>query len=506
MAFRSVVCIVALLSTTACGGGSEPDPAPPPTISNVAPSFTSATTSVIDEGTSGSAYTATANDADGDAISFSIDGGADASAFSISGSNLSFTTTPNFERPLDSDRNNVYEVVLAASDGAASSTLSLSLSVSDAPEPYRLARVASGINAPIFLAPIPGSNNVFVIERAGIIRILNPDTGVINGAPFLNITTEIGTFGEGGMLAVATAPDFLSSGAFYVHITNTSGDTEIRRYFRSTVNPNIADASTGDVIFTASQPASNHNGGWMGFGADDMLYLALGDGGGGGDPFNNGQNANSTLSALLRIDPTSDDFPADSNRDYAIPADNPFSNGGGAPEIWAYGLRNPFAGSVDRQTGDIYLGDVGQEEIEEVDLIPASVGGLNFGWSEREGTQSFAGPNSPAFTAPVAEYPHGSGPREGNSIAGGVVYRGPIAAINGFYFFADFVSNNVWSIPTNELVNGATVSAEDFAIETDVLTPDAGSLSSIASFGEDTAGNLYIVSLGGDIFRIEPNG
>ena len=208
---------------------------------------------------------------------------------------------------------------------------------------------------------------------------------------------------------------------------------------------------------------------------------------------------------MLRIDPSTDDFPADANRDYAIPADNPFASSAGADEIWAYGIRNPFKSSFDRDTGDLYIGDVGQGDIEEIDLIPAgSPGGLNFGWPVREGTAQEQGPNDPSFTPHIAEYGHGSGPRQGNSINGGYVYRGPIAALDGRYFFSDFISNNVWSAPVSEISQGSTISSDDFFLETNVLAPNAGSLSNLVGFGEDNAGNLYILSIGGDIFRIDP--
>ena len=254
-----------------------------------------------------------------------------------------------------------------------------------------------------------------------------------------------------------------------------------------------------------TQPASNHNGGWIGFGADGLLYIAFGDGGGGGDPFGNGQNLDTLLGSLLRINPTADDFPADATRNYAIPASNPFVGIAGEDEIFAYGLRNPYRSSVDRSTGNIYLGDVGQGDIEEVDLVPSSVGGQNFGWPVREGTQTEQGADSPSFTPPVLEYGHGTGPRQGRSITGGYVYRGPISALDGRYFFADFISGNVWSVPVGDIAQGQTISSDYFILETDVLAPDVGTLSSIVSFGEDNGGNLYILTIGGSVFRIDPS-
>jgi hypothetical protein len=473
---------------------------------NRAPHFTSPSSATVTENTAGVVYTATASDADGDNLTFSLTAGVDFTLFTITSAGaVTFNDPPNFEGPHDANQDNVYEMQITVTDGTASATLFITITVTDSPEPYRLRRVASGLSAPMFLTGRPGESDVFVIERAGRVRLLDPATGAIAPTPFLDISVDVGTLFEGGFLGFAPAPDYAVSGVFYVHITNTLGDTEIRRYVRSAGDPNLADPGSGDLILTLDQPAGNHNGGWIGFGPDGFLYVALGDGGGSGDPDGNGQNVNTILGAILRIDPSGDDFPADDDRDYAIPPDNPFASGGGAPEIWVYGLRNPFRASFDPDNGDLYIGDVGEQRQEEVDLVPAGESGLNFGWNIREGTLSFTGPFSSDYTQPVTKYDHGSGPRQGNSITGGHVYRGPIALLNGRYFFADFISDNIWSVPISLFVrDGIEVLPESaFSLENSPLTPDAGSLTSIVSFGEDNDRNLYIVSLGGDIFRIE---
>ncbi len=486
---------------SACGGG---DPAPGGGgVTNRAPSFTSASAQSVTENSTGTAYTATANDPDGDALVFSISGGADAALFSITnGGALSFLSAPDFDAPLDAGGNNVYNVTLQVSDGSATASLNLALTVTNVPDNFAVRRVTASSAAPLALVG-RATGDVLVAERNGVIRILDPATGDFNATPFLDISTTIGTAGEGGLLGLALAPDYISSGTFYVHVTNMSTDTEIRRYQRSAGDPDVADPGSGDVILTVTQPADNHNGGGLAFGDDDFLYISIGDGGGAGDPFGNGQNVNSLLSAILRIDPTADDFPGDANRDYAIPADNPFAAGGGAPEIWAYGLRNPFRMGFDRVTGDLYIGDVGQDVYEEIDLIRAGEAGLNFGWSVREGTASFTGPDSPGFTPPIAEYGHGSGPLQGNSLTGGFVYRGPVADLQGHYVFADFISNNIWSFPVSAVTQGDTLPSSSFMVQTSAFTPDAGSLSNIVGFGEDTAGNLYILTITGSIFVIE---
>jgi glucose/arabinose dehydrogenase len=501
---NTVIAAVSLCALVACSEDSTPPPPP----GNVAPVFSSAATANAAEDNAGIVYTAAADDADGDPVTFSIAGGADESLFTITADGaLSFDQAPNFERPRDAGRDNVYDVTIRASDSFAQTVdLALELTVTDLDnEPYQLTRVATGLDAPLFLIGRPGEDDIFVAEREGVIRLLDPATGTVRSSPFLDISADVGTAGEGGLLGLAPAPDYATSGVFFVHITNTSGDTEIRRYERFPFAQDTADPASEELILTVTQPADNHNGGWIGFGADDLLYIALGDGGGSGDPFDNGQDRDTLLGAILRIDPTTDAFPTNPDRNYAIPASNPFASSSGADEIWAYGLRNPYRSSFDRDTGDLYIGDVGQGDIEEIDLIPdGDNSGLNFGWPRREGTQREQGSDSASFTNPIAEYAHGTGSRQGNSINGGYVYRGPIAALEGRYFFSDFISDNVWSIPSSEFDQGDTISSDDFILETDVLTPDAGSLTSMVGFGEDNDGNLYILTIGGDIFRIDP--
>ena len=249
---------------------------------------------------------------------------------------------------------------------------------------------------------------------------------------------------------------------------------------------------------------SNHNGGWIDFGPDGFLYAAVGDGGGGGDPDGNGQNRNTLLGKMLRLDVSADAFPNDDLRDYRIPPSNPFANGGGAPEVWAFGLRNPFRNSFDRTTGNLWIGDVGQNAVEEIDLMRPGDGGANFGWAIVEGTRPFNGQPTATMTPPLAEYSHGTGPREGNSVTGGYVYRGPVEALQGHYIFGDFVRGNIWSVPIAQLTLGTTLPSSQFTIRTQEFAPNAGAIDNVASFGEDQAGNLYVVDYDGEIFVIEP--
>lgn len=503
---RTLSLLLVCLFISACGG-SAPGAPPPP--ANSAPVFTSAAAVSVAEGASGTVYAARASDADGDAVSFALSpaDGADSGLFAIDSSGaISFLSAPDFENPADANRDNIYEIGVRASDGrGGAASLALRLTVTDVSDAFQLRRKFSGLSAPIFLdGRSDGSGRVFIVERAGRILIGDPATGATASAPFLDLTGGVSLAGEGGLLGFALAPDFSSSGVFYVHLTNLAGNTEIRRYRRSAADPDIADPASADLILTVDQPASNHNGGWIGFSpSDNNLYIALGDGGGGNDQFGNGQNVNTLLGAMLRIDPSRDDFPTDPARDYGINPNNPFAGGGGRGEIFAWGLRNPFRASFDRATGLLYAGDVGQNAIEEIDRIDPRAPGVNLGWPALEGTRVNQTGSTAGMIAPVAEYGHGTGPAQGNSVTGGYVYRGPVEALQGEYVFGDFVRGAMWSIPVSRFSAAATVPSSQFTIRTSDLSPDVGAVNNIASFGEDDAGNLYVVDIDGEIFRLE---
>ena len=474
---------------------------------NSPPAFTSAAAATVAENAAGTVLTASASDPDGNSLTFSLTGGADAALMQVTaGGALSFRAPPDFEAPGDANRDNVYEVTLSASDGQASATQAVRITVTDnAAGSFAVRRVGTGFASPLFLTALPdNSGRVLVVERAGRIRILNPATGAVAATPFLDITGQVSTDGERGLLAVALAPDYMTSGRAYVYLTALDGRIELRRYTSPAANRDVLDTATGDLLLAIAHPRSNHNGGWLGFGRDRLLYMATGDGGGADDPDGNGQNRNTLLGKMLRLDVTRDDFPADGARDYGIPAGNPFAGGGGAGEVWLYGLRNPFRNSFDRANGELWIGDVGQGAIEEIDRVQITQAGLNLGWPLFEGTQPLQGTNPAGLTMPVAQYGHGSGPLQGNSLTGGFVYRGPVEPLQGLYIFADFISNNIWSVPAASLVAGSTQPSSSFTNRNAAFTPNAGSLSNVASFGEDQAGNLYIVAFGGDVFMIQP--
>ncbi|MCB9849324.1 MAG: PQQ-dependent sugar dehydrogenase [Phycisphaerales bacterium] len=359
-------------------------------------------------------------------------------------------------------------------------------------------RVASGLSGPLFVTSPPGdTNRLFIVEQAGRIKILTG--GSVLGTPFLNIVSIISSGGERGLLGLAFDPDYATNGFFYVNYTNTSGNTVVARY-TVTGDPatsNTANAGSAVILKTIVQPESNHNGGCLQFGPDGMLYVGVGDGGGGNDQhgsIGNGQNTGTLLGKMLRLD-------VDNGPNY-IPSDNPFV-GAGDPldEIWAIGLRNPWRFSFDRATGDMYIADVGQGAREEVDFQPASsTGGENYGWRCMEGTactgMTGCTCNAPALTLPIHEYTHGGTPFR-CSISGGYVYRGSaIPGLQGTYFYADYCSAQIWSFR----YNGSVLS--EFQERTTELTPNISTIDSVVSFGEDGSGELYIVDIGGEVFKI----
>jgi hypothetical protein len=317
------------------------------------------------------------------------------------------------------------------------------------------------------------------------------------------------------VLGLAFHPDYADNGRFFVNLT-IGGRTEIRGYQVSAGNPNVASTSFTQLL-SYIQPQGNHNAGWMAFNpaltpeTPQYLHIASGDGGGGGDTGtghtsgmgNSQDTTGNLLGKILRIDVNGDDFPADASRNYAIPPTNPLVGISGDDEIWAYGLRNPWRNSFDRATGDLWIADVGQSTREEVNFQPAaSAGGENYGWRVMEGTLCFSASdplpcNDPSFTPPIHEYGHSNDSNGGFSITGGYVYRGPIPQLQGQYFFADYVTDNVWAFK----YDGATKS--EFARWNSRLFTDVGSPTSLSSFGEDNAGNLYLVSLNGEIFRMK---
>ncbi len=351
---------------------------------------------------------------------------------------------------------------------------------------------ASGFSRPVKITHA-GDSRLFIVEKDGPIRIVQSN-GTVLGAPFLNLTGQVSTGSEQGVLSLAFHPNYASNGFFYVSYTDTSGDSQIVRYTVSG-NPDVANAGSALPILSVAQPFSNHNGGDIHFGPDGYLYIGFGDGGAFCDPGDEAQDGASLLGKMLRID-------VDGGAPYAIPPNNPYLGPDGiADEIWSVGLRNPWRFSFDRSNGDMYIGDVGQNRIEEIDWqAAASSGGQNYGWDCREGSDAASlAPSScgtiavcmplSLFTEPIADYSHASG----CSVTGGYVYRGSDhPALVGLYIYADYCEDELRALSSPD--NGATWNEQSLGAPVGSLLP--------TSFGEDVTGEMYVASDGGTVYRI----
>lgn len=391
-----------------------------------------------------------------------------------------------------------------------------------------------------------GSDGDDITKSEGRIVLLDRSTGQVEfNTPFLNIPDTnlfdpVGGAPEVGLFSTAFHPDFATNGKFYVSVAvNYPGPTpnlsprdprnppfkvSVREY---TADPNniTTGATFSQTIFEIDQPSFNHNGSWMGFNPVEVaqgknyLYITQGDGGDQHDPYQYGQDKEHLLGTVMRIDIDGDDFAADPNRNYAIPADNPFVGTTGLDEIWAYGLRNPWRAGFDSLTGDLFISDVGQFTWEEINYLPGDIQpseDRNFGWRPREGfvatpSGGVGGPAPADNVDPIVAYQHGFGNFQGNSVAGGIVYRGPVQEFYGKYIFADSISGNIWAMNVNDIGSFDPQNPSGtLQLVTDDLAPEEGGYVSIVSFAEDEEGNLLIVDhgydgagLGGHIYRLE---
>ncbi len=337
-------------------------------------------------------------------------------------------------------------------------------------------QVVTGLSAPLFLTHA-GDSRLFVVEQGGRIRVVVNDQ--LLGTPYLDISSIVLHQGEQGLLGMAFHPNYAINGFFYVYHTDQSGGSRVARYSGSI---NTADQNSGLTIMTIGQPFSHHNGGQLAFGADGMLYIALGDGGSGG----NGQDTSTLLGSILRIDI---DNP-DAGLNYGIPSDNPFFGSGTArEEIWAYGLRNPWRFAFDDTDGLLYVADVGQSSFEEVSVVDAAVGGLNLGWNVMEGMSCFNAANcdQSGLVLPVLQYDNNAG---NCSITGGYVYRGSdLSGLQGHYFYSDYCGGFLRSFRFN---GGAAADEQDWGLN----------LGAVTSFGQDSAGELYVIVAAGAVLKI----
>ncbi len=345
-----------------------------------------------------------------------------------------------------------------------------------------LETVARGLEQPLYLTSPPGDSRLFIVEQPGRIRVVRG--GRLLPTPFLDLTRIVSDGGERGLLSVAFHPGYARNGLFYLNYTDRNGNTRIERYHVS-ADPDRGDPASGKLVLGVAQPYANHNGGHLLFGPDGMLYVGMGDGGGGGDPGGNGQNRGTLLGALLRLD-------VDHGDPYAIPADNPFA---GRPrmrgEIWAWGLRNPWRFCFDPPEGLLYIADVGQNRWEEIDVVEASRPGLNFGWNLMEGAHCFRWPGcgTAGLVRPALEYGHS----QGCSVTGGFVYRGrAIPGLAGHYFYGDYCSGWVRSF---RFAGGRVTDHRQWRV---------GETGPILSFGVDSAGELYLCSGNGHVYRLAP--
>jgi glucose/arabinose dehydrogenase len=348
--------------------------------------------------------------------------------------------------------------------------------------------VASGLRHPLDLQAAPGDRErLYVVEQGGTIRVLR--NGQLSGAAFLDVSGRVSSGGERGLLGLAFHPQFATNRRFFVNYTDPQGDTHIAEFRASSAD--TADPASERVLLAVAQPFANHNGGGLAFDGSGRLLIALGDGGAGGDPLGNGQRLDTFLGKILRID-------VDAGTPYVVPADNPLvSRPGARPEIWAYGLRNPFRIAVDRPTGDLYIGDVGQDRVEEIDVeLAPRHGGQNYGWNVMEGTQCYRPASDcdrAGLTLPVYDYTHS----EGCAVTGGVVYRGcRVPALAGTYFFADYCSGFVRSF---RMASGQATEIRDW-------TAGLSGIDAPTSFGLDAEGEVYVVDHDGEVYRLEPAG
>ncbi|MDZ4865039.1 MAG: PQQ-dependent sugar dehydrogenase [Gemmatimonadota bacterium] len=384
-----------------------------------------------------------------------------------------------------------HTITLQAADlGGVTNQATLLLIVTSPTPNIGLTPVISGMSSPVLLTAPPGDlTRLFIVEQSGAIRIIK--NGTLLSTAFLTLSDSISTGSEQGLLGLAFAPDYASSGRFYVSYTNkhgplAAGTSLIERYTVSG-NADIANAASGQRLLTLDDPYDNHNGGMIAFGPDGYLYYGMGDGGGGGDPLNSGQDRTDLFASMLRLD-------VSGSGPYTIPASNPYATHPSfRHELWNHGLRNPWRWSFDRQTGDLYIGDVGQGAHEEIDVqLASSGGGENYGWRSMEGFSCYGASscNQTGLTLPKLDYDHS----QGCAVTGGYVYRGSATSLRGRYLYADYCGGWVRSF---RFAGGAATDQRD--------EPALAPGGNITSFGEDAAGEVYVLTQGGSVYRITGN-
>lgn len=459
-------CIsLSLLLVTACGGGGG-DP-PPLSPVNQAPVISSSSTASVAENTANDFYQVVATDPNNSPVTLSISG-TDAARFTLSGSGqIRFTTAPDFEAPADANQDNVYQLVVNASDGQLTTQLNLSITVTNAPDVTVIAQVGGAYTGARAIAPVPGTKLIFVGQEDGRISIVDPATRD-QGALYLTVA------GASRFLSIAPALDYVTSGSIYVTLLNSAGDLELRRYGR--LNPAVGDPASADLLFKLPRPLEDRGtegdvpttGGWIGFGPDGHLYLTTAS----NTPARAAAQAN-LVGKVLRIDVSRDDFPADGERDYAIPAGNPFSDAATGREVYASGFRDPRSASFNGNV--LIVGDQGGDFQSEINLVRLEDAGSNYG----------AGGVQPVLLLPRFRISLRS------LVLGGYVYRGPSPQLAGLYiFYAGMTPEGIKSIPAANLVPGSTKTEADIAQLQE---------ATVTAFGEDADRNVYF-ALGGNIY------
>lgn len=493
------------LSLAACDSGtSTPTPGPTPTPTpapNAAPVFTSAATVSVAENITGTAYTATATDANGDALTYSISGGADAALFQITAAGaLTFRAAPDFELPKDADKNNVYSVEIAVSDGKDTTKLTIAVTVTDVTTgSFAIRQVATGLTLANNLVAVPGSTNrVFVSQRGGRVVLLNTATGAMPATPFLDVSAETRTDGVRGLLGFAPAPDFATSGNVYVGLINLAGDLEIRRYHTLAGNPDRADPASADLILKVpGSTGAEYAAGWLGFGPDGYLYITTGGDAGGPDA-----DINSLKGKVLRIDISRDIYPADPDRDYGIPLSNP--GGSGRDEIWVRGFSSPQSASIDRATGYMFVSDFGviatgpRSRGDEVNMIRPQDAGLDYSVYDVRSPSCIDQANAPGYVYPILCYEWGLTPPATDFFyaAVGPTYRGPVESLQGRLVVGQRGRSLTISTPIADIIQSEQ---QYTARRTENFAP----VGAVNAMGEDAAGNLYFLTPAGAIYVLE---
>lgn len=464
-----LACCLALLA--ACGGGGDDDPAPGPTTGSLAVSIgglpAGVAGAVTVTGPASYSKTLTASTT----LTDLAPGAYTLNAASVAQGTGTLAPTP------------VTQQVQVNAGATASASIQYAAAT---PLALGLQEVASGLNMPIFLTAPPGDSRLFILERAGRIRVVQ--NGILLATPYLDISALTTTSGERGLLSMAFHPQYASNGYFFLYYTNLAGDIVIERRQVSAGNANVADSLSALTILTIPHPTfSNHYGGLLSFGPDGYLYAGTGDGGGAGDPPRNAQNTNVLLGKLLRLDVNA----SSAAQPYAIPPGNPFATAGGRPEIWAYGLRNPWRYAFDVPAQLLYIADVGQANLEEVDVRPVGQAGNNYGWNIMEGTQCYnsASCNQAGLVLPAITYNNDTA--NGCSITGGYVYRGTaLPELAGQYLYSDYCS--AW-LKSFSYSNGTASAVKDWGIT---------NVGNILSFGQDAQNELYMLSGTGKVYKI----